>query len=220
MNSYVGENVIEHAAEAFAETVALKVKQLRRFIPKEKARTNTDVTGTFIEELVRGFIRTWIGGQRMVTGAFYSKQCERSKDKAMQIDGIVHDPRRGPAIIAEGDFEIVHPAFCSGVVEIKMTQEDTQSFEQRLRLISGRYMSHLTSSAVMGVIIAARDPVKQSVIPLRNGSHHYLYNYRLAGWCPIFILFQEKDGEYTPFMDAIDALIRACHELVVTTNFL
>ena len=50
MSDFGDENVIQHAIEAFAETVALKVKQLRRYVPKQKDLTNTDLTGAFIEE--------------------------------------------------------------------------------------------------------------------------------------------------------------------------
>ena len=50
----------------------------------------------------------------------------------MQIDGIVYDPTKGPLILSEGDFALVHPAFCSGVVEIKTTIASIKAFEERL----------------------------------------------------------------------------------------
>jgi hypothetical protein len=205
---YSSEDVLEHARVAFAETVGLKVQQLRRFIPKAKDRTNTQITGNFIEELVRGFITKWIGQQLLVTGAFFNKECEDSDERAMQIDGIVHDPRRGPAIIKEGNFEIVHPAFCSGVIEIKITHGNLQTLEQRLQEISRRYMHHLTASHVMGVIISSPNPEKDSQILLSNGQIRWMYNAQV-GWCPIFILFKEQNGEYKPHFNAIHRMIVA-----------
>jgi hypothetical protein len=121
MPDFNDENVIQNAIEAFSETVALKVKQLRRYIPKERALTNQDRTGAFIEELVRGFIQGWIGHQQLLHGTFYDKKHAESNEKPLQIDGIGYDPMRGPVILREGSFVIVHPAFCSGVIEIKTT---------------------------------------------------------------------------------------------------
>jgi len=46
MSDFSKENVLADVVESFAETIALKVKQLRRYIPKEKAKTNSEVTGT------------------------------------------------------------------------------------------------------------------------------------------------------------------------------
>lgn len=217
--NYRQEDVLKHVKEAFAETIALKVKQLRRYIPKEKARTNTELTGNYIEELVRGFIQRWIGEQRLVTGAFYSKASETSTERPLQIDGIVHDPRRGPAVISEGNFEIVHPAFCSGVVEIRIATA-LKEFEQRLQYISGRYMHHVTAGRVMGVVIASPNPEKDSQQPWTGSKTPLLYDYRQVGWCPIFILFKDVDGEYEPHYPAIHAMIVAMHQLMATANYL
>jgi hypothetical protein len=219
MTDFGTENVLKYTCEAFAETISLKVAQFRRFVPKEKARTNPALTGAFIEQLVRGFVQEWVGHQRLVQGTFYNEACAKQEKPALQIDGIVHDPTRGPPIIQEGDFEIVHPAFCSGVVEIKTTTR-INDFEERLLTIYDRYMSHLTRPSVMGVVISSPDPEKDSRVPLSDGRVDYLHNYAVVNWCPVFILFQETDGEYRPFFPAIEALIRATHQLVVTTNYL
>ncbi len=220
MQDYRNEDVLKHARNAFAETIGLKVKQLRQYVPKKKEETNTEVTGNFIEELVRGFIRGWIGQQRLVNGTFYNDDCEKTREKPLQIDGIIHDPHRGPAIISEGEFAVVHPVFCAGVVEIKMTHGSIPEFETRLRTISGRYMHHVTSGRIMGVIVADTDPKGKSEIKDTAGNINYLFDYKVVGHCPIFILFKEHEGEYEPYMPAIDALIRASHQLVVTANFL
>jgi hypothetical protein len=220
MPDFGQENVIQHAVEAFAETVSLKVKQLRRYIPKQRALTNQDLTGAYIEELVRGFVRGWIGQQELLHGTFYYQKHIDSGQKPLQIDGIVYDPTRGPAILREGDFVIVHPAFCSGVVEIKMTIPSVQNFLERLWEVHAKYLSHLPSTHVMGVVIADQDPVKASEIKTKDGRTLQAYNHFTIPLCPIFILFKETpDGEYEPHYPAIEGMIRAMHSnLVVTTN--
>lgn len=220
MPDLLKEDVLQHAREAFAETIGLKVKQLRRFIPKKKDETNTDLTGAYVEEVVRGFISNWIGNQRLVHGTLYCKACEESREPAMQIDGIVYDPTKGPAILHEGTFALVHPAFCAGVIEIKTTISSIKKFEERLRTIHQRYMSHLPSTHVMGVVIADADPENTSTLTTTDGRHLDYHNYNTIPLCPIFILFKEAEQEYDPFMPAIDALIRAVRNLVVTSNYL
>jgi hypothetical protein len=238
MTSPDTENVLNYAVAAFAETIALKVKQLRRFVPKEAAKTNTDLTGAFIEELVRGFIRGWIGHHEMLHGTFYHQLHCDSGNKPMQIDGIVYDPTRGPATLREGDFIVVHPAFCSGVVEVKMTFSSMAELEKRLWHIHMRNYGHFQANQVMGVVIADRDPSKASQLAKRDGSYIQYFDYGHAPLprrdldvgvvdeylvrnesrdivqyiCPIFILFKETDdGEYEPFYPAIESMIRAIY---------
>jgi hypothetical protein len=224
MSDFGDENVLTDALEAFAGTIAEKLRQLRRYIPKERARTNTDLTGAFIEELVRGFIRRWIGQRQLLHGTFYFKRHVDSGQKPLQIDGIVYDPTRGPEIVREGDFVIVHPAFCGGVIEVKMTVPDVWEFEERLQTIHKRYMSHRTTSSVMGVVIADANPEKVSHVP--DGpvvpTTSKLYHPSWAGICPIFVLFKETDdGDFEPHYPAIEGLIQATHfNLAITTNYL
>jgi hypothetical protein len=153
MSAFGQENVIKHAIEAFAETVALKVKQLRRYVPKQKALTNQDLTGAYIEELVRGFIRGWIGHQFLLHGTFYYQKHIDSGDKPLQIDGIVYDPTRGPTILREGDFVVIHPAFCSGVIEIKTTIPSVQDFLERLWEVHSKYLSHLPTPELLSNVV-------------------------------------------------------------------
>jgi hypothetical protein len=223
MPDFGDENVLRDAVEAFAETVAVKLRQLRRYIPKEKALTNTNLTGAFIEELVRGFIRSWIGHKSLLHGTFYYKRHVDSGEKPLQIDGIVYDPTRGPAVLREGDFVVVHPAFCGGVIEVKMTVSDVWEFEERLQDIYARYLSHRTKPSVMGVVIADADPERVSQVSVKNGGETWpLYHHAWANICPIFVLFKEsRDGEFEPHFPAIEGLIKATHyNLGITTNYL
>ncbi len=222
MPDFGDENVISSAVDAFSETIALKLKQLRRFIPKERARTNTDLTGAFVEELVRGFIRGWIGHRLLLHGTFHFQKHVDSGEKPLQIDGIVYDPTRGPPILREGDFVIVHPAFCGGVIEIKMSVSSIDDFEGRLQTVHAKYLTHRTKPSVMGVLISHRDPEGVSQIPVKGDKTMPLYHHAWANICPIFILFKEtEDGEFEPHTPAIEGLIRAIqNNLVVTTNYI
>ena len=87
-----GENVLRYAVESFSETIAPKLRQLRRYVPKDKAQTNPALTGAFIEELVRGFIRSWIRHRLLLHGTFHFERSVEAGDKPLQIDGIVYDP--------------------------------------------------------------------------------------------------------------------------------
>lgn len=205
---YRNEDALKHAREAFTETIAMKLQHLRRYIKKG---TNPDLTGKYIEAVVRGFIRNWIGHRLYLTGTFYSSEFEQSGETPLQIDGIVYDPHAGPAVLIESEFAVVHPAFCTSVIEVKTSCDDLKAFEQRLRLIYSRYMHHLTTPQVMGVILADADPETHSNIPRADGKTLRAYDYSTVPWCPMFILFKEQDNEYTPFMPAVDAMIRAIY---------
>jgi hypothetical protein len=221
MISFEDENVLQYAVESFAETVALKVKQLRRFVPKEKARTNTDVTGAYIEELVRGFVRRWIRDQHLLHGTFYAEYLKDALGKPFQIDGIVHDPTRGPVTLQEGDFVVLHPAFCSAVIEVKMTVPSIDEFEGRLQTIYKLYMHHLPTPHVMGIVVADADPEKTSKCRVIEPPLDY-HNYHTVPLCPIFILFTEtEDADYKPFYPGIESMIRAIYNnTTITTNYL
>jgi hypothetical protein len=228
MTDFPNENILADVVESFAETVALKVKQLRRYIPKKKAKTNSELTGTFIEEVVREFVSAWIGHHILLSGTFYSKKEKESGEKAMQIDGILYDPTKGPTILREGNFGLVHPAFCAGVIEIKMTFTCYETeypgllkLEERLTEINQRYLPHLPSSHVMGIVIADDDPAKVSVSQFLdvNKNPVLYHDHNTVPLRPIFVLFKHTDGEYEPEMQAIENMIRAIHHLRIGTTY-
>lgn len=222
MLDFGNENVIQDATEAFAETIGVKLRQLRRYVPKRKAMTNPALTGAFIEELVRGFVRRWIGHKQLLHGTFYYQKHVDANEKSLQIDGIVYDPMRGPEILREGDFVVVHPAFCGGVIEIKMSYSSVWAFEDHLQEIYNKYLGHRTKPSVMGVLISSSNPAKDSEYSINKGTGTgYLFDHAVANVCPIFILFKEDDGDFEPYLPAIQGMIRAIyHNLWVTTNYL
>lgn len=219
MNEFRDEDVLKHAVKAFAETIKLKVGQLRDYVPREASQTNTELTGEFIEELVRGFVRRWIGAKELLHGTFYHEQHVQSAQRPRQIDGIVYDPSKGPVIIREGDFVVVHPAFCAGVLEIKMTCSDLRKLHDRLLEIHRRHVSHLKSYQVMGIVVADRNP-ETACERCQHGNEVIKYHdHKLAGKCPIFILFKETpDGEYVPHDEGIKHMIQAIYMEIKTTS--
>jgi hypothetical protein len=171
-----------------------------------------------VEELVRGFVQQWIALCLLCRGTLYphdaAAELLSSEAGPNQIDGIVSDPRLGPAILREGNFLVTHPAFCRGIVEIKTSTTDIKKFEDDLQLRYRKYLAPawqdsralLCERDVMGIVIQDSDPKG------RRGpkwmQDEPLYNCYLSGHCPIFILFKERDGTYDPYEPAIDAMIR------------
>src|SRR5262245_24260659 len=79
------------AKEAFCRTVSLKMQLFYSVVPKG---TNATLTGAFVEELIRGFIRDWISPCLLMHGTLYPHDLEPSLPVTpRQIDGIVFDPR-------------------------------------------------------------------------------------------------------------------------------
>ena len=62
------EDYLRAAKEAFCGTIALKLQQLRRVVPKGR---NSEVTGDFVEALVRGFVKDWISPCLLMSGTMY-----------------------------------------------------------------------------------------------------------------------------------------------------
>ena len=105
---YDDEDVFRDARRVFIETIEIKMKHLRRYVPKG---LNPTLTGNYVESVVRQFVRKWIGHRRLCSGTFCSKESQERGKAPMQIDGIVYDSHIGPLVLDEDDFIIVHPAF-------------------------------------------------------------------------------------------------------------
>ena len=208
MTDYRQEDVLKHAREAFAQTIALKIQQLRKYIEKGK---NSTLTGDYVEAVVRSFVRKWIGSRRLCQGTFYSDLFAASGETPMQIDGIVYSPQAGPTVLDEDDFIVVHPVYCTSVIEIKTSVSSITDFEQRLQRIYQLYFHHATKGQVMGIVISDPDPENVSYFDTNDGNRHPIFDYRNAGMCPIFVLFKENNNDYTPYEPAIDSMIRAVY---------
>lgn len=121
-------DVLESVCTAFSSMIALKVRQLYEVVPKGK---NSALTGDFVEELVRGFIRDWISPCLLLRGTLFphdaNPRLSSDNHNPKQIDGIVYDPRLGPAVIREGGFLVANSAFCRGIIEIKTSADNLKS---------------------------------------------------------------------------------------------
>ena len=197
---------LEGAIEAFCLTIETKLNVFHSVVGKG---TNSLLAGDFIEELVRGFVCDWIYPCLLFRGTFWPFDVNPGfpEPSAPQIDGIVFDPRQGPPIIMEGDFVVAHPEFCPGVIEIKKSESNLTSLEQRLEGIHVQYykrhnMVRQGKSSVMGIVIHDKNPEGHSKPEwLKNESE-------CAG--PIFILFTEVDlgSRYEPYKPAVESMIR------------
>jgi hypothetical protein len=207
-----GQDAIEAAKEAFWQTIRLKLEQLYRFVPKG---ANSELTGNYVEELVRGFIQGWISPCVLAHGTLHPADANEyllsEAKKPKQIDGIVYDPRMGPTVIREGSFVVVHPRFCRGIIEVKTSEKDLKGLQDRLQLLSRQYFEPYPYGphrpAVMGVVVHDPDPQGHSSRERWEGVA--LYQCGLAQHCPVFILFKEPEGSYEPYDQGIDAMIKA-----------
>jgi hypothetical protein len=212
------KDVLTAVIESFSETIRLKLEQFHRVVPKG---SNSDLTGKFIEAVVCGFVQRWIAPCQLCHGTFHphdaSNDLSTEDLRPNQIDGIVYDPRLGPTIISEGSFLVTHPAFCRGIIEIKTSINGVKEFEECLQLRYRKYLAPawegwpaMCENNVMGIVIHDADPRRRSS-PEWLGKAP-LYHYSLANHCPIFILFEEHNGEYAPYPPAIDAMIKAFYQ--------
>lgn len=208
-------DVLKAVKRAFSETISLKLQQFYNVVPKG---SNSDLTGKFVEEMVRGFVQQWIAPCQLVHGTLHPH--DAAMDSALrelgprQIDGIVYDPRLGPAILREGSFLVAHPAFCRGIIEIKASTTNIKRLWEDLQLHYHKYLApawkdasvFLCANHVMGIVIQDPDPKGRSSPEWMRTTP--LYCYYLADHCPIFILFKEQDGVYEPYEPGIDAMIK------------
>jgi hypothetical protein len=205
------DDPVAAAKEAFRETIRLKVEQLYRFVPKG---VNTKLTGDYVEELVRGFIQAWIAPCVLAHGTLHpadaNKDLPPEEQKPKQIDGIVYDPRMGPPVLREGNFIVVDPRFCRGIIEIKASEQDLGGFHKRLQGHSRQYFKPYSyygdEPTVMGLVIHDPDPAGHS--RGRSGGPA-LYQWWAGQHCPIFILFKESKGKYEHYDQGIDAMMKA-----------
>ena len=206
------EDVLKAACQAFCESIGLKIRQLYEVVPKGE---NTDLTGQFVEELVRGFVQEWISPSVLMTGTLHPHDSNTAlsaeHQNPKQIDGIAFDPRLGPAVIRQGNFIAVHPMFCPRIIEIKTSASSIESFEKRLKLIHAQYFDpfHKPRSNVMGIVIHDPDPEGHSFPEWFWVPDRAIFDYRISSLCPIFILFKQYRGEFIPYEPAIHALMGA-----------
>jgi hypothetical protein len=213
------DDVLKAVKRAFSGTVSLKLQQFYSVVPKG---SNPDLTGKFVEEVVRGFVQQWISPCQLCHGTLHphdnAPNLGPDEHRPRQIDGIVYDHRLGPAVIREGSFVVTHPAFCRGIIEIKTSVTDVNRFEEDLKARYRQYLApawqgcggEVSEGNVMGIVVQDSEP-KRRRGPDWMGDYGF-HDYSLAGHCPIFFLFKEANGNYEPYEPGIDALIKAVYQ--------
>lgn len=150
----MNDDILNYAREAFCDSIQLKMQQFYKVVPKG---SNPALTGAFVEELVRGFVKDWLSPSHLTHGTLYPHDCNNQmpsgENRPRQIDGIVFDPRLGPAIIREGGFMVMHPRLCQGVIEIKTSYPDMPDLERHLQTLYSQYLfpqgfNHMTWAAM------------------------------------------------------------------------
>lgn len=203
----IDEDFLKFSKETFVETIELKLQQLNRFV---EHNVNPKLLGDYIEELVRNFVRKWLGHRLLLHGTFYSLEIDKLYNKELlQIDGIVYDPTAGPPILHEGNFIIVHPGFCTNVIEIKKSEKSINQFRERLEKIYKHCEGFLDRPQIMGIVIHDTEPEKHSEYYDEDSELRLRYDFHDYCNCPIFILFKKTNNNFEPFYEAIDSMLHA-----------
>ena len=120
-----------------------------------------------------------------------------------QVDGIIYDSMLGPCILKEGNFSVIHPAFCRGLLEIKKSIPSLKKLHRHLYDLHAVFMHPFEgrNSQVFAVVVRHNNPEKASKMPKRKYKYH---DYDQVNHCPIFLLF---DNDFKPHKEAIYKLI-------------
>ena len=202
----MANEALDVAASSFAEIIQTQLKVFRTIV---HGRENSAVIGGFIEELVRGFINSWLSPMGVYSGALWSA----SSEEMMQIDGIIWQPSFGPPLLRQGAFLLLHPNTIRAVVEIKTSEQNVKSLHNRLNAIWQQYLQSSGHSErdCMGVILAHQAPERLTKpswhTDTGDGQTVELHSQTLHAH-PIYILFKKTDEfTYEPFMPGIKAMI-------------
>ena len=95
-----GQEARSTAARTFAALVAAKVQVFRELC---SGRENTEVTGEFIEQLLREYIDSWLSPMGIYPGSLWCS----SASKMMQIDGLIWQPSFGPPLLKQDNLLLV-----------------------------------------------------------------------------------------------------------------
>jgi hypothetical protein len=196
---------LEEAARTFAKITRAKLDVFKSMIT---GRDNSDVVGSYIEEVVRGFINSWIAPMRICHGSLWYPSGKNPRIR--QIDGLVWQPSFGPAVVQEGSFLLLHPNTVSAVVEIKRSEKDLHGLYNRLNEIADEFLiptGHDKRDAV-GLVISHPSPESVANSNWSMAEGHVVELHSLAiHHCPIFILFDSAKDELEPYYPGIKNLI-------------
>ena len=208
-----GKEALKTAARTFAALVKANLKVFRGLC---SGRENTEVTGDFIEELLREYINSWLSPMGIYPGSL----CRPNSDKMMQIDGLIWQPSFGPPLLKQSNFLLLHPIVARAVVEIKTSVKSIKKLHDRLVEIWTAFLSDTRQERrdALGIILWHDSP-ETAAEPKwhRVDGHLTELHTRALDAHPIFILFRRTgDYEYEPFMPAIEAMLFAFNYIANT----
>jgi|GEM_PF-5272707 len=201
----LGQEALRNAAETFASLVTAKVKVFRELCAEKE---NTEVTGDFVEEMLRGYINSWLAPMGIYPGSLVSP---RHKRKLKQIDGLIWQPSFGPPVLREGNTLLLHPNTVRAIVELKTSVESVRHLHDRLSdLWEELKPTEHSARDAMGIILfhngnpeTASNPHWRTVDGNREPLHTRAVNAH-----PIYILFERRGQfDYEPYFPAIMELI-------------
>lgn len=201
---------LKRAATDFADNIKRRMTQFAPLLP---AGSNPELTHRFVELQVRNLIEEKLAPKRLLSGIFNVPGGSGAPPAASFVESAVQDPQRGRPNFEQGGFSVLNPATCVGVVQIKPSASNISKFQSRLREISQTYFFGRRSGTVMGVLVSDERPERKSVVH-RNNRTFQAYDYMNAKWCPIFILFSRRSGQFEPHFPAIEALLANLKRLV------
>jgi len=152
---------------------------------------NSAVKGGYIESIIRSMIENWVKPYVVSNGVIV---LDRELD--YQIDGIIWERHRAPALVEEGNFVAVLPDSIRAVTEIKSTANKAQieELQKRLQEIRAQITKYTGiqifpySATICGIVIRTTEEIEEE---LTN-------KYSTDTPTPVFVLFREKNGEFEP----------------------
>lgn len=148
---------------------------------------NSDVKGKYIESIIRSMIKNWVKPYEMSNGLIVLKGLDD------QIDGIIWERHRAPAIVEEGEFVAVLPDAVRAVIEIKSTGNKFQikNLQTKLKRIKESVSGYTGISVepysliTCGIVIWSEIDTDEMIDDYSNDED-----------VPIFILCRRKDREF------------------------
>jgi hypothetical protein len=200
---------IKRVAEEFAQAALTRIAALSQFFPPEAM---PQTVACFLEQAVAALLQQRFGRKHFLSGIVYSETKKAdSKSNCHLLDGIVYDPDKGSVTLRNGRLAILNPEVCAGVISIKASTSNLGKFGIRLGEIRKAHFQGRRGACVMGVVIADSQPERTSRV-CKEGRQFNAYDFTHPKWCPVFVLFSHRDGQYRPHVPAIEALLANIHK--------
>lgn len=146
--------------------------------------SNTEVIGDYIENVIRLMIRNWVVPYEISRGTILLEGIDR------QIDSIIWERQRAPALIEEGNFAVVLADGVKGIIEIRSycKSKDIEETQGKVKDIVSRVQDYLCLGPFYGsgCGVVIRSPIKDDSL---------IEKYAKDKVVPVYILFKDIEGE-------------------------